>query len=573
MYIDNFHKKLIISCNKGAKMKYMHRYGVAPSKLITFVIVVVLISQSFSFSASATHSSSYFITKSSLPNIGLGGFVPISMIKKGNLMYGATTYNGRGIVVKMENGNTTVIAGSYATWEPQEFSQITSIDVADDGRIFVAEPDNHVVKVVYPDGNVDVVAGNGQISDSRTDADDATQTAFNWPTYVKIGPNGLLYIMDQGIVRRVEADGSTTHILGKFGATAQSDPYVESGIAVDNYFPTGTPASGGIPNNVHYMDFDSEGRLFVTTFMSIYMLELDGTIHEYFQPAYAPYTPEDIPMADKALYSTYSLLSGFGIAPDDSVWLAVSNATPVYDDDGGFKYTMSAIVRFHEGIAYTVAGGGTINIDSSTPGYGHDLVLSGVYGLTIDSIGNAYFANAGNIFNPYQTQVGNYVGRLSLNTDTTPPDVTHSFSSEPNINGWNNSPTTLSWSISDHESTVMFQEGCETNFINYETDQVFKCAVTSNGGTTIESVTVKYDSTAPNIIGTSWTQNPIAINQSSKVAVSASDIISNVERVEYFVGDIDPGQGNGIEMNIEGLNFTSTIGSSFSGNRLCWKLE
>jgi len=85
-------------------------------------------------------------------------------------------------------------------------------------------------------------------------------------------------------------------------------------------------------------------------------------------------------------------------------------------------------------------------------------------------------------------------------SDTTPPVITPTISGTLGNNGWYVSDVTISWTITDPESTVTSTTGAETTIINYDTTGVtLTCSATSSGGTSSQSVTIKRDATKPSI--------------------------------------------------------------------------
>ncbi|HSX17318.1 MAG TPA: carboxypeptidase-like regulatory domain-containing protein [Patescibacteria group bacterium] len=147
--------------------------------------------------------------------------------------------------------------------------------------------------------------------------------------------------------------------------------------------------------------------------------------------------------------------------------------------------------------------------------------------------------------------------------DTTAPQISYNLSSQPNAAGWNNSPVTLTWSVTDPESAITSQTGCDTVTISTDTSGVtYTCSATSTGGTASHSVTVKYDSTAPATTAPTWSQNPKAIGQTSLLTVGVSDNLSGVVGGEYFLGDTDPGAGNGTAMALGSGSLTTTFGTT-----------
>jgi hypothetical protein len=72
------------------------------------------------------------------------------------------------------------------------------------------------------------------------------------------------------------------------------------------------------------------------------------------------------------------------------------------------------------------------------------------------------------------------------------------------------------------------------------------------------------DQVAPTIGLPGWSQNPKPVAGATDLTVAANDGDgSGVARGEYFLGDSDPGQGNGATMNWDGTNLSTTFGTDF----------
>jgi hypothetical protein len=85
-------------------------------------------------------------------------------------------------------------------------------------------------------------------------------------------------------------------------------------------------------------------------------------------------------------------------------------------------------------------------------------------------------------------------------TDTTPPVITKVVTppSPDGNNGWYKSPVSVDWTVSDPESAISSQNGCDDFTINSDQlEQTYTCTATSAGGTRTDSVTLKVDVTKP----------------------------------------------------------------------------
>ena len=83
-------------------------------------------------------------------------------------------------------------------------------------------------------------------------------------------------------------------------------------------------------------------------------------------------------------------------------------------------------------------------------------------------------------------------------SDTTPPVITPNVAGTLGSNGWYTSDVTVSWTVSDPESTISSTTGCDPTTINSDTTgTTLTCTATSAGGTSTKSVTIKRDATPP----------------------------------------------------------------------------
>jgi poly(3-hydroxybutyrate) depolymerase/sugar lactone lactonase YvrE len=103
------------------------------------------------------------------------------------------------------------------------------------GNLFIADASSHRVRKVAPDGTITTVAGTGTAGFSG-DEGPATAAQINHPLGLAVDSAGNLFIVDQRNhrVRRVAADGTITTVFGgSQGGTTASPSYYPSGVAVD----------------------------------------------------------------------------------------------------------------------------------------------------------------------------------------------------------------------------------------------------------------------------------------------------------------------------------------------------
>jgi hypothetical protein len=82
--------------------------------------------------------------------------------------------------------------------------------------------------------------------------------------------------------------------------------------------------------------------------------------------------------------------------------------------------------------------------------------------------------------------------------DSTPPSITPSITGTLGSSGWYTSDVGVAWTVTDGQSVVSSQSGCDSSSVMSDTAGVtFTCSATSAGGSATKSVTIKRDATAP----------------------------------------------------------------------------
>jgi hypothetical protein len=170
-----------------------------------------------------------------------------------------------------------------------------------------------------------------------------------------------------------------------------------------------------------------------------------------------------------------------------------------------------------------------------------------VVGTAVDSAGNTASVTA------------------TVNIDTAGPSITTAMSPAPNIAGWNNTPVTITYTCNDTSSGIASCPPPQTE----STDGTYTLtgtAVNNAGNSSSVNTTVNIDQTPPILSSPGWSPNPIVPGGSTTVTVPVSDNLSGVSGGEYYIGDTDPGQGNGTAMTYNQLagTLTATLGSNLA---------
>jgi len=93
----------------------------------------------------------------------------------------------------------------------------TGVAIGQDGSLYIADRENQRIRRVGLDGIINTAAGTGPIAGFGGDGGPAIQASLSWPEKVAVGPDGSLYIADRGnnLIRRVGLDGIISTVVGK----------------------------------------------------------------------------------------------------------------------------------------------------------------------------------------------------------------------------------------------------------------------------------------------------------------------------------------------------------------------
>lgn len=513
--------------------------------LILLAALLLLVIPSVNVSA---YSSPYFASR--LPELGYHSRIPAQVVAKGNNVYILSSFSCTIERLNLVDQQTSIVAGripfcasspdgSIAT---QSSAQPSSIAVGNDGTVYFAEADYHIVRAILPDGTLKTVAGNGTSIDwnQRTDAPDARNTAFNNPGYIKVGPDNNLYISDNGVIRRILPDGSTDHVAGSFDGAANGNAYVEGGQANQHALMPNV-----IPDTSKFA-FDKDGNLFYSNLNSTVIYKVDdsdGTVHTFatLKQNWID-TLEDQPSSNANL-DTYT---AFDIDNDGQIWT------------DGYSATTGWSIRYISPtgqVVKTAAGGGDTTLPptyspASIPGVSLYLPKP-IKSISADS-GRIYFISS-YIDSTRGEQF--YTNVLTTNTtppaDTTPPTITATRSPTPNASDWNNANVTVTYTCSDSQSgiascsapSVLSNDGVNQSASGTAVDNAGNSSSTTVSGINIDKTVPTATSGAINgWLVIHWANPTITAN--------ASDSLSGVVGGEYYI-DTDPGQGNGKPMTYD----------------------
>lgn len=118
--------------------------------------------------------------------------------------------------------------------------------------------------------------------------------------------------------------------------------------------------------------------------------------------------------------------------------------------------------------------------------------------------------------------------------DSTPPLITPAISGTLGNDSWYVSDVTVTWSVTDPESSVTSTSGCDPTTITADTTGLtLTCTATSAGGTASQAVTIKRDATPPEILCAVPDQS-MWYGDNVSVSCSASDSTSGLAGPSTF---------------------------------------
>jgi virginiamycin B lyase len=415
-------------------------------------------------------------------------------------------------------------------------------------------PDGAMWFTAYYDGLIGRVTTSGEVTEYPI-----PQLATD-PIYITAGPDNAMWFTHYNKIGRIDMSGVVTEFnlppnsytygiaTGSDGALWYTDPNLKK---IGRITTAGVVTHYSVPGNAEPLVITNgpDGALWFTSQQNnnIYRLTTSGTFTTFPIPA-SPYGAMGITSGpDGALWYTLN-------AEDRIGRITTAGAVTEYPipTEGGYATTITSgpdgALWFGE---RSVGKIGRITTAGVITEYSLDQPqYYGVWGITTGPDNALWFT---------ETEANN-IGRLEVDTDTTSPTVTPNPDSQPNSNNWYNHDVTVNWTATDPESTPTTPSPVTVTTEGYNQVVTSEPSCDPSGNCASGSTTLNIDKTLPALGLSAWQANPKPTTSSTTLTVPATDPApavgagslspSGIAQAEYFIGDTDPGAGNGTAMSL-----------------------
>ncbi len=120
-----------------------------------------------------------------------------------------------GIIRTVAGTGNRGYSGDGGLGSAAQLSGPTRLALDEQGRLYICDTENHVIRRLDTDGVIHSIAGTGEPGNSG-DGGSASAAQLNAPYDLRFSPDGDLYVADSGnnVVRRIDADGMIETVVG-----------------------------------------------------------------------------------------------------------------------------------------------------------------------------------------------------------------------------------------------------------------------------------------------------------------------------------------------------------------------
>ena len=526
----------------------------------------------------------------------------IAFDNAGNLYIAGGTANrvrridaATGIIRTVAGNGITGFDGDGGAATEAHFSWIQDVEVDAAGNLYISDFNNRRIrKVDAASGIVTTIAGNGATGFAG-DGGPATAATLWYPDSLNLDSEGNLLFVDGPRIRRIDAaTGIISTIAGNGGNYPSGDGghALAAGLGWNTQFVLDGAdnlilASGGLrhidattglitsvplqwledPANYTLQNI---GAIAVDDTGVVYLSDADNDL-VYRVTGLPVATDDDTPPVISPIvngvagpggwYSSDVQVSWSTSDPESEVTATSGcESASVTSDTSGVTFTCDATsaggtasrsVTIHRD---TVAP--TLNFGDSGPppdAEGWIRWPASVHFNTSDELSGVYSTSSGS---PVQV-TGEGAGRTAqvvvtdnagnsatfttpaFNIDSTPPSVGASVCCNMSDSGWYNRDVIVDWTVEDLASPIRSVEGCvDTTVVEDTAGITFTCTATSAGGTQTHSLTIRRDTTPPQLQFGAPSPAPNASGWHAgdvRIPFTTSDALSGV--VSTSIGD------------------------------------
>ncbi len=210
-----------------------------------------------------------------------------------------------GVIATIAGSGERDIAGDGESALEAGLDHPRGVAISVDDSIVVADTFNHRVLLVQRDGTISAVAGTGDDQGASADDGPATEAVVECPSGLAIGGDGSMYVAEGWFVRRVDAAGTITTIVGTDEPSSLGD---------------GGPAVDASLEEPQALALGHDGSLYIAdaTANRVRKVDPDGVITTVAGTGEEGFSGDGGPAIDAEL----AWPRGVAVAPDGSVYIA-----------------------------------------------------------------------------------------------------------------------------------------------------------------------------------------------------------------------------------------------------------